>query len=88
MTASRHFGYRTFVFHVPESDKDGIPGLYVASSYIRQSLLIFRYDPSLDLGAKNPLNSVLDINVVLGKLVEFVQNGNCKFTLRQLAFSR
>jgi hypothetical protein len=39
---------------------------------------MIRYDPSLSLGAKNPLKSALDINLVLGKLVEFVQDGNCE----------
>jgi hypothetical protein len=39
---------------------------------------MIRYDPSLDLGAKNPLNSALDINLVLEKLVGFVQDGNCE----------
>jgi hypothetical protein len=39
---------------------------------------MIRYDPLLDLGAKNPLNSALDISLVLGKLVEFVQDGHCE----------
>ncbi|KAI0279672.1 hypothetical protein BC826DRAFT_975793, partial [Russula brevipes] len=58
MTASRHFGYRTFVFYVPESKDDGEPGVF---------------DPSLDLDAKCPLNSVFNEKLVLGKLGEFVQ---------------
>ncbi|KAI0281321.1 hypothetical protein BC826DRAFT_974757 [Russula brevipes] len=56
MTASRHFGYRTFVFYVPESADDGGPGVF---------------DPSLDLGAKKPLDSALDKTLVMDKLVEF-----------------
>ncbi|KAI0285209.1 hypothetical protein BC826DRAFT_973073 [Russula brevipes] len=51
----------TFVFYVPESADDGGPGVF---------------DPSMDLGAKKPLDSALDKTLVLDKLVEFARNRN------------
>ena len=37
-----------------------------------------RFDPSMDLGAKKPLDSALDKTLVMDKLVEFVRDGNCE----------
>lgn len=45
--------------------------------YMGQSSFAHRFDPSLDLGCKKPLNAALDIKLVLSKLVEFVAQGNC-----------
>jgi hypothetical protein len=45
-----------------------------------QSSCAHRFDPSLDLGCKKPLNAALDVNLVLSKLVEFVAQGNCAST--------
>jgi hypothetical protein len=47
---------------------------------------MIRYDPSPDLGAENCLNSASDVNLVLRKLVEFVQGGHCERSLVQLVY--
>ena len=46
--------------------------------HMERSSCAYRFDPSPDLGCKEPLNAVLDEKLVLSKLVEFVARGNCE----------